>query len=171
MTAPGRGDARSGAAAFRGAVLIAIAVVVGAVMLGSAFDRGSGTSGNGDAGNGEETTTTGGDATTSTTPPVTHPLNQVLVYVLNGGGGQGVASTAANTLAALGYVTVEPSNAPQNVAQSTIYYAPDYEGDAPGVASALGLTAAQILPLPTPPPFDVRGANVTVILGPEVQPG
>lgn len=157
-----------GTASIRGAALIAVAVLVGVVLLGKGFDSGllpstsdtpSEQAANGNDGNG------GGDGTTTTsTTAVVHTPAEVRVLVLNGSGLSGVAGTASQSLAAAGYVTLDPDNATATPT-TVVYFVPGFDADAAAAATVLGIPATAVQPLPTPPPVNPADANVIVVLG------
>ena len=167
----------AGGAAGRGILLIAVAVIIGVLLLRNGFDDNSGgSSAPPTSGGATETTVSpnttaagGGSATTAVTSPAsTRPNNQVKVFVANASGVQGSAGRAADTLKAAGYVAVA-GNAPAHVKTTTVYYTEGYQAEAQGVAAALGAPAAAVQPMPTPPPIaDIQGAQVLVMLGPDV---
>ncbi len=166
----------AGGAAGRGILLIAVAVIIGVLLLRNGFDDSGGASAP-PASDGANTsvstnTTAAGGATDSTTPTTPtsapRPPNQVKVFVANGAGIQGAAGRAVEVLTPLGYVAVA-GNSPARVDTTTVYYVEGYEAEAQGVAAALGAPAASVQPMPTPPPIeDIQGAQVLVILGPDV---
>ena len=163
-----RGGASGGNAAFRGALLIAAAVILGAVLLAQGFSD-----------SGKPTTSSGPTTTVrhSSTPPSSTPASitqahdpaQVKVLVLNGSGKSGVAKTVADTLKAANYTTLDPGNAKGGtVTQSIVYFVPGYDVDAANVATKLGLppTAVQAMPSPVPASVgDPKDANVVVVVG------
>ncbi len=166
----------AGGAAGRGILLIAVAVLVGVLLLRNGFDDGGGSSAPTTEGGGGAVTsvspdTTGaGGSTDSTTPttPSTRPPNQVKVFVANAAGVQGAAGRAVEVLTPLGYVAVA-GNSPTRVDTTTVYYTEGFQAEAQGIAQALGAPAAAVQPMPTPPPVaDIQGAQVLVVLGPDV---
>lgn len=169
MTAPRRpaparpDDSRSNTL---GAVLIAAAVLIGFVLLLRGFDQEGGV-----VATGEVTATTvpegddDPDVTASTAPPATSPPASVSVLVANGSGAVGAAGKRQTTLGAAGYADVDTANAPTPVSQTSVYFGPGLQADAVAVAEALGLPAAVVSALPSPPPFDTRGADVVVVVG------
>ena len=167
----------AGGAAGRGILLIAVAVLVGVLILRNGFDSGGGSSsppttssGGGAVTSVSTNTTAAGGSTESTaaTTPSTRPANQVKVFVANGAGIQGAAGKAVETLTPLGYVAVA-GNSPNRVQTTTVYYTEGYQAEAQGVAAALGAPATSVQPMPTPPPIaDIQGAQVLVVLGPDV---
>ena len=152
----------------RGALLIAVAVLLGAGLLANGFrDDHSILSDNGPT-----PTTKKSTGTTSPTPStgiVPHDPAQVKVLVLNGSGKSGVAKSAADLLKAANYTTLEPGNAKGGtIATSVVYFVPGYDADAAMVTAKLGLQASAAQPLPTPPPAEVadaKDANIVVVVG------
>jgi LytR cell envelope-related transcriptional attenuator len=167
-------DSLTGGASLKGGVLIAVAVVLGIVLLGKGFDSGFipssssdpsdevATGGGDDEGeDGEETTTTAATATT-------HQPAEVRVQVLNSTGPSGSAGAGTDALSAVGYNVIDGANAAdRNATATAIYAAPGFEGDAAAIASVLGISAApQAMPNPPPPPAPAD-ASVVVVLGPD----
>jgi hypothetical protein len=170
-TGKGVGFGRSVAfSAARGAGLIAIAVVIGIVLLQVIDDGTSGPIGDGgsvSAGASDTTTTTaagGSSSTTSTTAaaPV-HPPAEVAVLVLNGSGRPGAATTQSNALKAKGYQTRTPADAPQRTG-NIVYFKPGYDRECTTVAASVD-GAPKVEAIPTPPPTGSDTANCVVILG------
>lgn len=153
----------TGGAAARGALLIALAVIIGLVLLAFALDDSparvatdeSPTSTQPeDDGDGSTSDTTPGDdgvtdtSSTTSAAPATIPEAdpgeprdpaEVNVLVANGTGGiQGVAGRVSDKLKARGYIA-EASNAPATP-NSVIYYREGYEDDARAVAEIVGTT-------------------------------
>ena len=171
----------AGAANLRGGILIAVAVVVGVVLLGKGFDTGVLGSSGGDpsdevATGGDETgdggTTGTEDGVTTTTAPVAHTPAEVRVQVLNSAGPSGSAGNASTRLSTAGFVALGATNADDRAATaSAVYVQPGYEADGVAVAAALGLTTTVpvAMPAPPPPPAPVE-ANVVVVLGPDYVP-
>ena len=129
MTAPGRyatndgSFARStGNAAARGGALIAVAVVIGILLL---WKGGVG----------------GADSSAAIeVAPVTataRPVGEVKVMVANGAGESGLAGSQSGILTTAGYVAVAV-NAAVATDISTVWYIDGYDADAIGVAEALG---------------------------------
>lgn len=172
---PGAG---AGGATLRGAVLIAVAVIIGVVLLGKGFDTGilgsdgetpseeaSNGDGNGEEGNGDDGTTT------TVPPPTTHAPAQVRVVILNGAGTAGIAAGATETVGTAGFQTLPAENTAP-VPAGVVYYAPTFDADAAAIAALLGI-AAPPQPLPATP---VEGApaagtvDVIAVLGPDFTP-
>jgi hypothetical protein len=162
------GNNKPGSPALRGALLIAVAVILGAALLAQSFrDGGSPVSA------GANTTSTVKRTETSTTPPSVpqpHDPATVKVLVLNGSGKSGVAKSGADQLKAANYTTLDPANAATStpVAASIVYFTPGYDADAQQIAAKLGLNPSAAQPLPSPPPPEVgdpKDANVVVLIG------
>ena len=165
MTAPGRYAASDNSfttstatAATRGAILVAIAIVIGVLLLLQGFDGGEATvtppddgDESGDDIETEETTpehTTGGgpdpisteDTTPTTTeaiPIVVDPPNSVKVAVLNGRGETGLAGTRSDHLKTAGYVSIAANAVSNDQESSRVLYTPGYSDEAELVAVAL----------------------------------
>lgn len=151
----------------RGAILVAIAVVVGLVLIRSGLDTSEIASSTGDSG-GRSTTTAG--ETTSTTAAARQP-GDVTVIVANASGIDGAASRLTTTLKGKGYNAVEPTNASANVSTTTVHFVAGYEAEAKAVAAAFGAPASAATPMPSPAPIsNLAGAQVLVLLGPDLAP-
>ena len=178
MTATGRvGGGGLGpsnaAAAPRALLIIAVAVILGLVLLwkgldttpgvavspeatddGSAESVGMVEEGTADLPIADEpmaTTTSASTTTTSTTavPAPTRPPNQVRVLVANGSGVPRGAATVTGVLSPAGYTTLPPANATPTDA-SGIYYRSGYSGDARAVMDIVAPGNPDLL-LPLPP--------------------
>lgn len=173
----------SGAATARGGVLIAVAVVLGVILLGKGFDSGflpssSGdpsdqvATGGGDDGGGDDGETDGEDGTTTTAPPATRQPAEVRVQVLNSAAPvSGSAGATSQTLSNLGYNVLSAANADDRNATATIVYAAEgFEADAQAIATAVGLSVTP-QPMPVPPPGPAPAdVNVVIVLGPDFTP-
>jgi hypothetical protein len=162
--------------ASRGLILVAVAVVLGVILLvkggGVGFDRdgsdvqiGAGA----DSPAAEETTTTA-------PPPVTSvPPAELQIVALNAAGINGYAAQAQQFLGVAGYATVTPITAAAPAETTVVHFADGFEVDAMMVAQLFGLTdPAQVQPLPedaqlarNPAEFP-EGAQIAVLLGPDV---
>ena len=179
MTAPGRYAASDNSftkstatAATRGAILIAIAVVIGVLLLWQGFDGGEttvtppeDTDESGDDMSTDETTptTTAGDGSNQTTPEETTPTtaatvpvsidppNSVKVAVLNGRGETGLAGTRSDHLKTAGYVSIAANAVSSDREFSRVYYTPGYEDEAELVAAALNGVPSVIEMAPADP--------------------
>ncbi|MGH9138024.1 MAG: LytR C-terminal domain-containing protein [Acidimicrobiales bacterium] len=174
----GAGFPGGGSATMRGALLIAVAVLVGVLLLAQGFDTGflpSTSDDAGEVGTGDDEADDGDDedddsTDTTESTPVTHAAADVRVQVLNGGGPSGVAGERTTALQAAGYSTVDAANAEQAVTQTTILYAEDFEADAALVAAAAELPDVTPEPMgDTPPaPAPAGTVDVIIILGPDI---
>ena len=163
---------RSGA--FRGWLLVAIAVVVGAVVLPSGT-RPALIAAAGQAA--AATTTVPPQAASSTTLPAGSsttvataiPASSIRVLVANGTNTNGAASTVSSLLSGKGFATATPVNALTVVHASQVYAVAGQLAAAREVVAALGLTEAAIAPSSTPIPVSSVGpAMVVVIVGPDL---
>lgn len=148
----------------RGAILVAVAIVCGLLVLAVVNDRGSSSTGTAPV---TEVTlptvpVTNIDGTAVTTPPTTagagttattkkkkttsttaaavkgaRPNDQVVVQVLNGSGIQGAATTRSNDLKAQGYQTVPAGNAPSQRTGTGVQCKAEYEKEAQVLATTL----------------------------------
>lgn len=159
----------SGMAAGRGAALLAVAVVIGIVLLNAADNEPSRqVSAGGDA-----TTTTAPAEATTTLAPTTTTLparapKEVKVLSTNGTDVKGAARKATDVLRTAGFNVLAPIDFNKDVTVSAVYFTAGFEREALAVATSLSLGAAVVKAMPTPPPLaDTRGANVLVVVGPE----
>jgi hypothetical protein len=168
----------TGNAATKGLVLIAVAVVIGFLLLWqggvggdsspevAAADDASIDAGNEDASSGgtddapaDDGSGDGDDAaldedsgaTTDTTPvtPTTRPLGEVKVAIANGVGVSGLAGQQSELLKTAGFVTIAV-NAKNNTELSAVYYVDGYALEAEAVALELGATGAVLRPATSP---------------------
>jgi hypothetical protein len=149
--------------------LIVAALLIGIVLLAKGFSQEDGLVATGVADTDRTTTTTsatGGavEETTTTTAAVANPPANVSVLVANGSGVTGVAGTNAEKLQTAGYTNVETTNAP-TTATTSVYYAAGAQADARAVATALSLDQTTVKELPSPPPVELAGATVLVVIG------
>ena len=169
----------AGGAGARGLVLLAVALLIGVVLLNATDADPPGTSvsalGDSDSGDGGADTDDGdgdgGDAaaaSTTTLPPTTtlpaRAPAEVKVIVANASEVKGAAGGGRTALVNAKYNVLAPTNATPTPA-SVVYFVPGYDRDAAGVATALQLPANLVKPMPAPPPFDTKGAHVAVLLG------
>ena len=166
----------AGGAGARGLLLLAVALLIGVVLLNAtdadppgATVSAQGDSDSGDAGdNGDEGGDEGAAETTTTVPPTTtlpaRAPAEVKVIVANASEVKGAAGGGRTVLANAKYNVLAPANAAAAPA-SSVYFVPGYDRDAAAVAAALQLPANLVKPMPAPLPFDTKGANVAVVLG------
>jgi hypothetical protein len=194
MTATRRGEGfgRSASdAALRGALLVAVAVIIGALLIWRGHDDG-GESALDTSGTTRSATPTssrtGTNNTTSrpgaTTAPVTQgPTGttrqpaQVKVLAANGSGVDGYATQVHQKLVTGGYASLGPDNANSGQVNSYIYYRDGYQDDARAIAAFLQADGniVQAMPasladrLPQAVQNKAQGANVVIILGSDKQ--
>ncbi|MBW3615491.1 MAG: LytR C-terminal domain-containing protein [Actinobacteria bacterium] len=166
----------AGGAAGRGVALLAVALLIGIILLNATDGDPPGTrvttesetgadvteeEGNGEDADGAAATTT---PAPPDTPPAAHAPKEVKVIVVNASGVKGAAGKASDLLKPPGYNVLAPTNAKRG--ETVVYFAPGYEADAAAVAAALGLPPATLKPLPTPPPIpDSKDAQIIVVIG------
>jgi hypothetical protein len=150
--------------------LIAVAAVIGIILL-----HHSGPSGTTVAAQGTTTAPSHPSSTPAPTPTTTsaapRPPSSVKVLVANGtvaGGGTGVsqhlAGTVTQTLHAKGYDTLAPVDATQKVTASIVYFQPGYEREAAALAASMALPVSAVQPMPAQPPVQsLNGANILVV--------
>ena len=170
----GRGDVARGAgyAAFLGAALIGVAVVIGIVLLqiGDTNDTGPAgaaprstttTSTTKPESSSSTTSTTGSAVTTPARPP-----GQVHIIVLNGGAPSGQAAHESSSLRLRGYTNQDTANTWSGHSQtgSTVYCRDGLQRE--GAALATGITGAKlVIPYPTPAPPFTDGTDCAVVVG------
>ncbi len=108
------------------------------------------------------------ETTTTAAPAVARPPAEVTVLVLNGTNGiKGVAGRGTAVVTGAGYVGASPKNADVD-GPSVVLYVEGYEADARAVAAAFGVDPdAVVAPFDpaTSPIADTQGANVIVRVG------
>ena len=171
------GPAGQGNAGARGALLLAVAVILGIVLL-QQFDSDIDTGGQvaTDAGQvDDETTSTRavGLTTVPATPSTTvaaRPKSEVRVLVANGAGVRGLGAATTTVLRNLGYATLSPTDATTSVDKTAVHFAEGYATEAREVAAALSLPATAAIPMASPPvaAADLGDAKVIVVLGTDV---
>lgn len=178
---PGRHAADDGSfgrsasgAMLRGVALIALAVVLGIILLRATeapdvFDASS--EGRFGAGGSSTTITTAPSQQTSMPPTTLETIDPstITVLVANGGGVAGLAASLTEQIAAEGYQTVDPTDS-RPVDSSIVYYTTGFEDAAESLA-ALFDPAPEVAPLPDPSPVDdLETANVVLVAGAELAP-
>jgi len=193
MTATRRGEGfgRSASdAALRGALLVAVAVIIGALLIWRGHHDDKGSTGVATAGN-TTTTRTAGTATTkagtattkagtaTSTPGPTTPIGStrqastVKVLAANGSGQDGFAGSVHQKLVTGGYASLGAENAKPGQTTSFIYYRDGYQEDARAIAVFLGANAniVQAMPASLTDKLDqavankAQTANIVIILG------
>jgi len=162
--------------AMRGAIIVGVALLFGALILGWGADS-DGTVVTTPAAL-EDTTpfptavTIAPTAVPTTAPVLSQPRDpsQVRVQVANAANIAGIAGNFTARLNAQGYTTGQAPNAADS-AVSFIYYAPGYEADARQILTIFGSPSVEVLPLPSPAPavddLDTvnGGSNVLIVIG------
>lgn len=187
------------AAAPRAVLLIAVAVVLGLVLLWKGLDTTPGQDSLSEVVENDSslsaevieqapsdssvleeppvTTVASTTTTTTTTAPVpTRPPNQVRVLVANGSGVPRGASSVTSTLSPAGYTTLPPANATPTDT-SGIYYRPSYSSDARGIMEVVAPGNPDLISPMPPGGLDVpdgtldrvADANVVIILGSDLR--
>ena len=153
----------------RGAIVIALAVIAGVVLL-QVVDKGNtGPVGDQSARAAVTTTTTAksGTSTPSTTAAAAQavrPPSQIVVEVLNGSGQSGVAGALTTQLKAKGYQTADAKDTTKRTG-TVVYYRAGYEREAAALAALLP-GGPQLAPMPTPPPQNTAtNANIVIVIG------
>lgn len=176
---PGHGIAAHTTRAARGAGLIALAVILGVVLL-QVVDKGNtGPIGDRSAARHAATTTTttaAAAATPSTTATTaatssttaaqgaTRPPSQVVVDVLNGSGTSGVAGQLTTQLKAKGYQTITPGDTSHRTG-SVVYYRSGFEREATALATLVA-NNPKVAAMPSPAPQNAdSSANIVVVIG------
>jgi LytR cell envelope-related transcriptional attenuator len=168
---PPSGPAR-GSSPMRGVVLVAVAAVLGFFVLRAIDDTGGGPS-IADLEAASDTTGAPDTAgsTDTTAAPQARPPGEVVVLVANASGIQGAAGAQSEAISAGGYQVLEPTNSPTEVEATQVLATAGFEADAAALAAAIGAPETAVAAMPEPPPFDLTGANVVVMLGPDLAGG
>lgn len=165
----------AGAALARGVALVAVAVILGIVLLQATdgpepLDTTGGTDPPPAAG---VTTTTGAEEESPPLTPTTDPPldpSTITVLVANGAGVSGLAGDVTDTVAEAGFEVAPATDvsAGEEVDESVVYFTPGFEEAAAAVAAVFD-PVPEVAALPDPPPVDdLAGANVVVVAGPEL---
>ena len=167
----GRGDVARGAgyAAFLGAMLIGVAVIIGIVLLQIGDNDNNGPAG---ASSTTKTTTTTtkpksrGTTTTSKSATAARTPSQVHLIVLNGGAPSGQAAHTAAGLKLKGYTSQDDANTwtGHEQAGNTVYCRAGLERE--GTALATNVEGSHFsTPYPTPAPPFTDGTDCVVVVG------
>lgn len=166
----------AGGAGARGLALLAVALLLGIVLLNAtdADPPGTTVSARGDSdtsGGSDDDDADGEGSAASTTQPVapatTAPARapkDVKTIVANASSTKGAAGGASDRLKALGFNVLAPANATA-VPDSAVYFTAGFDRDAAAIAAALQLPPTAVKAMPAPPPFDTKDANVAIVLG------
>ena len=198
MTATRRGEGfgRSASdAALRGALLVAVAVIVGALLIWRGHndddDNAQGVDTSADqttsrAANNNATTRNNNSVTTRgpvTTPGPTTPIGStrqpatVKVLATNGSGVDGYATQVHQKLVTGGYASLGPENAKSGQTTTFVYYRDTFQEDARSIAVFLGVDGNQVQAMPASLADRLDqsvqnravAANVVIILGSDKQ--
>ncbi|HYX45093.1 MAG TPA: LytR C-terminal domain-containing protein [Acidimicrobiales bacterium] len=152
----------------RGALLLAVAAVLGIFIL-SRTEEGVSTS---RVRTSSPVTTARSGRSATSVPPTSRPARppaDVKVLPVNASGVSGLGAKTAERLKAKGYTnTLAPTNATTNVTATSVQFANDAEPEALAVAQALDLPASAVKAMGNPPVSDTRGADVVVLIGPDL---
>lgn len=160
----------------RGAIVIAVTVVIGLLIFWQGFDHepsesvatGPTTTAVTSDRDAAPTTTLPSQGTTMPVTPVTKvPPADLAVIVANGvDPSQTIAGPAASKLVAAGYPQPTTMDlAPPASATSSVYYTDSLESEAQAIAVVLGLPDSAVNPIPTPAPTPMNNAEILVIIG------
>ena len=163
----------AGMAAGRGAILLAVAVVLGIILLNAADDPPPDRVAAGVTEEEDDSSEEPEDTTAPTTPLTVPPRapQEVRVLPTNGTAVKGVAGKARDQLQASGYNVLAPTDAQRATSSNVYFTSQDFEREAQAVAAALGLPSTVVVAFPSAPPLPVsdgKGANVIVVVGPEL---
>ncbi len=173
---PTHQNPKRGTSPVRGVVLVAVAVVIGFFVLRALDDTGAGpTAGSSssvpgtDAAGGEDADAPASSDTTAA--PAARPPAEVVVVVANASGVNGAAGSQTTALQGGGYQMLPAANSPNQVEATQILPVAGYEAEAAALAAMIGAPEGAVQPMPDPPPVDLAGANVLVLLGPDLASG
>lgn len=166
----------SGALA-RGVILIAVAVILGIILLQATDTPVPLETAGGDdppAVGDTTSTTVDDDEVAPVTPTTTPPLDPstITVLVANGAGVSGLAGDVDRLVAEAEFETTTPTDVSdgERVEESVVYFTTGFEDAAMAVAAVLD-PVPEVAALPDPPPVDdLAGANVVVVAGPDLVP-
>ena len=163
----------------RGALLLAVAVILGIVLLQQLdgdIETGGGQVAVTSIPDDDETTTTRRVGLTTVPPVVTTVARarakaDVKILVANGAGVRGLGAATTTALKNVGYTTLPPADTNAgSVDKTSIQFAEGYEAEAREVAAALTQPATVVTRLASPPvaAADIGDAKVIVVLGVDV---
>jgi hypothetical protein len=159
----------------RGALLLAIAVILGVVLLNT-FDDGEDPFAQNLVAAGQTTTTTTTEVeapvatTTTVAAPAVRPPADVKILALNGTAVRGLGARLRDELAVSGFNVLAPddsTDANKPIPTTLVFSTPGYENEAADVATRLSLaaTAVQTGAPPAKPQAMELGPNVIVVAG------
>jgi hypothetical protein len=161
----------------RATIIVAIAVVIGVVLLNRSPSGGPGVV----ATSGATTSSTAASSSPVVTPVVTSPIGpgttstplrapqDIKVLVANGTTSSGLASRVSSILHGKGYNTLASTNSSLRPTGTIIYFSSGYGPEGAVLAQALGVPSSAAQAMPSPPPVaSLNGANILVIAGPDL---
>jgi LytR cell envelope-related transcriptional attenuator len=161
-----------GTSPVRGVVLVAVAVVLGFFILRAIDDSGAGTSIDTEsAGDSEVTGGSTPPPASETTLPPPRPPAEVVVLVANASGVQGAAAAQTEAIQAGGYQVLPAGNASAEVETTQVLVVAGFEAEGAVLAADIAAGEGAVQPMPDPPPVDPAGANIVVLLGPDLASG
>jgi hypothetical protein len=162
----------------RGAIVIAVTVIVGLLVFWQGFSKESSeivatgpttTAVAGPDRDAAPPTTEASQGTTLPSTPVTKvPPDEIKVIVANSvDPSQTIAGPQATKLTDAGYASpvVTMDLPPYGATTSSVYYTGDLESEAQAIAVVLGLPDSAVNPIPTPAPTPMNTAQILVIIG------
>ena len=161
MTAPGRGGPgrdQGVPSAFRGAILVFVAVVVGIIGLQILDDSGGGSSAG--SASGSTPTTVAGEV-----PPPHKNRSEVTIKVYNASDVQGAAQALSAKFQGLGYATLPEDTLNTTRKGTVVQCRSGFEGDGLAIAFYGIGNDAKSESFPSNPPDGAEGADCIVILG------
>lgn len=168
-------DRAASGATGRGLVLLAIALVIGILLLNKVDSAEQVVAGDqteiGDDDDGAaaaDSTTTTSVGPTSTTKPLAAPRD-IIVLVANASGVNKAGAKVKDQLAPSGYNLLSPATAKTNVPASVVHFQPDFQREAEQLATVLALPKEAVKPMPNPVPVaDLKAAKLLVLVGPDL---
>ena len=154
--------------AARGITLVAVAVIIGALLIWknpgtgqvtASPDLHSATTTTAAAGGGQKAATT----TTAAAPTTAVPAADLQVTVANASGVPGAAGTITEKLKGAGYAKVAALNGDKNQ-PTKVFYEGKFEADAKAVAKVIGLPDTTVGPRPPEVAIEDEGKNAQVIV-------
>jgi hypothetical protein len=159
----------SGTALGRGIGLLVVAVVIGVIVLHSVSRSATVPTTQTAATTATTSPHTGTSSGRSTTTLATRPPSQVVTLVANGTHVAGAAGRVNTVLQKAGYNVLAPTNSTATVNSTTVYFAAGYDREGVALANSLSLGPSTVQPMPASPPVaNLRGANVLVVVGPDL---
>lgn len=159
----------TGTALGRGLLLLAAALVLGLVLLqrvDAPADDDQQVRSTDDPS--ARTTSTTAPRNTTTTAAVRAPKD-VKVLSANGTSVKGAGGRVKDRLLAAGYNALAATDTTAPAQGSAVYYAAGFEREAALVAQLLSVAPSAVLAMPaTPPVADLKGAEVLVVIGPDL---